>query len=125
MSDEELVHVEDNLFRRLLSTWNATEPTLNDTSGHILQANQSKLLKDELYSYKIAVKNLYLRSGPGTQFTAETVLNEKNKLAILDHKHAPWLLVKVANGQLGYVNKKYIKSIAVPRSDEQLAHLVQ
>jgi len=129
MSDEELVHVEDNLFRRLLSTWNPTEPTLNDESEHILLANQSEeqsqLIKDGLYSHTIAVKNLYLRSGPGTQFTAETVLNEQDKLAIVDHKHAPWLQVKVSNGQLGYVNKKYIKSIVVLRANEQLAHLVQ
>ncbi len=126
MSDEQLIHVEDDLFRRLLSTWN---PALNDASEHILLANQSEeqsqLIKDELYSYAIAVKNLYLRSGPGTQFTAETVLDEQDKLAIVDHKHAPWLQVKVAGGQLGYVNKKYIKSVVVPRSNEQLARLVQ
>jgi len=122
MSDEKLVHVEDDLFRRLLSTWEGTDSVL-EQGEEIQLADQSEeqdgMTKVENYPYSIAVKNLYLRSGPGTGFIAETVLNEQDKLAILDHEHSPWLQVKVADGQLGYVNKKYIKYTTVPRSNEQ------
>ena len=128
VSDEQLVHVEDDLFRRLLSTWDAIDSPL-DASEHIQLAEQAPApeqnegVQDENHTYSIVVKNLYLRSGPGTQFTAQTVLDEQDKLEIVDHDHSPWLQVKVADGQLGYVNKKYIKAIKALPNYERLARI--
>jgi len=126
VSEEQLVRVEDDLFRRLLSTWDTRnlsidEPGLINVAKHV--SDQDEFVIDDGYPYSIVVKNLYLRSGPGTRFTAQTVLNQQDKLAIVDHKHTPWLQVQVADGQLGYVNKKYIKSVEVLQSNEQLALL--
>jgi len=126
VSDEQLVHVEDDLFRRLLSTWDGKNSLQQDEAEHIQLAENAldkQQADSDSYSYTIAVKNLYLRSGPGTKFTAQTVLNQQDKLAIVDHQHTPWVQVKVANGQLGYVNKKYIKSVENLHRNEQLAAL--
>ena len=116
LSDEQLVRVEDDVFRRLLSTWDATGNSL-DGQEKIQLAEQKPQqdipVKEEAYPYVIAVKNLYLRAGPGTKFKAKTVLSQQDKLAILDQQHLPWLQVKVADGQLGYVNKKYIRAIKI------------
>ncbi|NOQ94007.1 MAG: SH3 domain-containing protein [Methylophaga sp.] len=122
VSDEQLVRVEDDLFRRLLSTWDTTAP-LQDNHKDIQLAEQeepSELVKEDGYPYSISVENLYLRSGPGVKFSAQRVLNQQDKLVILDHKHAPWVQVKVANGQLGYVNKKYIQPVEELSMDGQL-----
>lgn len=128
VSDEQLVRVEDDLFRRLLSTWDTTAP-LQDNYEKIQVAEKeeesNRIVQYEGFPYSISVKNLYLRSGPGTGFSAQRVLNQRDKLAILDHKHAPWVQVKVANGQLGYVNKKYIQFIEELRMDKQLVALRQ
>jgi len=126
MTPEQMVHVEDDLFRRLLSTWDgdAKGSLQQDEAEHIqLAAGKEHAVDEQGYPYSIAVKNLYLRSGPGTSFTAQTVLNQQDKLAILDQQHTPWVQVKVANGQLGYVNKKYIKSTKVLQNNEKLAAL--
>jgi len=127
ISDEQLVRVEDDLFRRLLSTWDAPDLQIELDDSDIQLAENifqtREFFKENGYPYSISVENLYLRSGPGTKFTAETVLNQQDKLAILDHEHSPWLQVKVAGGQLGYVNKKYIKAVGTQQVNEQLAVL--
>jgi len=129
VSDEQLVHVEDDLFRRLLSTWDATDSFQQDDFEYIKVVGQlpekNEIVKDDGYTYSIVVENLYLRSGPGTRFTAATVLDQQDKLTILDHKHTPWVQVKVSNGQLGYVNKKYIKEITQLQNNELVAALTK
>jgi len=131
MTPEQMVHVEDDLFRRLLSTWDgdAKDSLQQDGSEHIQVAahslEQNEVVKDDNDTYSIVVENLYLRSGPGTRFTAETVLDQQDKLAIMNHEYAPWVQVKVNDGQLGYVNKKYIKAVAQPQNNELLAALTK
>jgi len=131
MTPEQMMHVEDDLFRRLLSTWDgdAKDSLQQDGSEHIQVAahslEQNEVVKDDNDTYSIVVENLYLRSGPGTRFTAETVLDQKDKLAIMDNEHAPWVQVKVNDGQLGYVNKKYIKVVPQLQNNELLAALTK
>ncbi|MFW5450976.1 MAG: SH3 domain-containing protein [Methylophagaceae bacterium] len=108
VSDQQLVHVEDDLFRRLLSTWELTEQPSDSVNKPPIQTQLAEL---DSYLYYVSVNKLFLRSGPGTTFIAKDVLNQNEKLAMLDKQHSPWVQVKMADGQLGYVNRKYIASI--------------
>ncbi len=101
LSDEQLVRVKDDVFRRLLSTWSNADDSQNDSADNIQ-------LAVEEYPFNISVKNLYLRSGPGTKFKPAAVLDQQDRIAIVDDKLSPWVQVKVKNGPAGYVNDKYL-----------------
>ncbi len=102
ISDEQVVRVEDDLFRRLLSTWQL------DQSSQ--QQNDTVLADIDVELFHVTAQKLFLRLGPGRHFDAQDVLNHNEQLTLLDSQHSPWVQVKVADGQLGYVHKKYIQS---------------
>lgn len=99
VSDEQVVRVADNLFRRLLSTW---EPAKNAST---LDTNMAD---NEPFPLHVIANKLFLRSGPGQKFKHTEILNRNEKLALLDDKNAPWLQVKVAGGKIGYVHATFI-----------------
>ncbi|PHS71603.1 MAG: hypothetical protein COB23_01140 [Methylophaga sp.] len=99
VSEQQVIRVADDLFRRLLQTWK-TSPT-EPTEGIVIAENN----KFPLY---VTAEKLFLRSGPGKKFKAMDVLNQNEKLALLDDKSSPWLQVEMADGQLGYVHAKFI-----------------
>ncbi|MFW5426315.1 MAG: SH3 domain-containing protein [Methylophagaceae bacterium] len=102
ISDEQVVRVEDELFRRLLSTWQ-----LDQSSP---QQNNTVLTNIDVALFHVTAQKLFLRKGPGRHFNAQDVLNHNEKLTLLDSQHSPWVQVKVADGQLGYVHNKYIQA---------------
>lgn len=120
VSDEQLVRVEDDLFRRLLSTWNSTTDSVIDgveqqlKLAQVEEANQQLTRRsssqDELFPFQVSVQNLYLRSGPGKSFSPKDVLEQNETLAMLDQQNLPWVQIKMSDGRLGYVNSKYIAS---------------
>ena len=120
VSDEQLVRVEDDLFRRLLSTWNGTPESVGDSTEQqvvLAQAEEgnqplthSSPSQDELFPFHVSVQNLYLRSGPGKRFSPKGVLEQNETLAMLDQQNLPWVQIKMSDGRLGYVNSKYIAS---------------
>lgn len=101
VSDEQVVRVEDDLFRRLLSTWDRPE-TGTDEAVVKFAAKQEK------YNYYVTAAKLNLRSGPGTKYSAKEILNKNQKIMLVDLNHKPWVQVKLANGELGYVHSDYI-----------------
>lgn len=103
LSEEQLVRVKDDVFRRLLSTWEHPNDKLNNTA----QLALAKPVKDA-YPFNITVQNLFLRSGPGTKYEPETVLGQNDKIAIIDEKYSPWVHIKVENGLTGFVKDKYL-----------------
>ncbi len=115
LSEEQLVRVKDDVFRRLLSTWSGTDEGLIEASENIQLAEAEKPEKEE-YPFIIAVKNLFLRSGPGTKYEPASVLDQQDKIAIVDDKFSPWVRVKVENGPVGYVKDKYLSSVKQPNA---------
>ncbi len=107
LSEEQLVRVKDDVFRRLLSTWSNTDDGQTDAADNIQ-------LAVEEYPFYISVKNLFLRSGPGTKFKPAAVLDQKDRIAIVDKKLSPWVQVKVKNGPDGYLNDKYLSVAKEP-----------
>ena len=102
ISDEQVVRVEDDLFRRLLSTWQLEQNTI--------LINNTILATIDEDLFHVTAQKLFLRKGPGRHFNAKDVLNHDEQLTLLDSQHSPWVQVKVADGQLGYVHKKYIQA---------------
>ncbi len=102
LSDEQLVRVRDDVFRRLLSTW-------SDTDTHQTDVPEEPKPVISQYPFNIAVKHLYLRSGPSTKYKPVAVLDQQDRIAIVDKKSTPWVGVEVENGPSGYVNAKYLK----------------
>jgi len=102
ISDEQVVRVEDDLFRRLLSTWRLDQNS---------QQQSNTVLADiEVELFHVTAQKLFLRQGPGRDFDAKGVLDQHQQLTLLDSQHSPWVQVKVADGQLGYVHNKYIQA---------------
>ncbi len=102
ISDEQVVRVEDELFRRLLSTWQLDQ--------NLQHENITVLADIDMALFHVTAQKLFLRKGPGRHFSAQDVLNHNEQLTLLDSQHSPWVHVKVANGQLGYVHNKYIQA---------------
>lgn len=115
ISDEQLVRVGDDLFRRLLSTWDA-EFIDEPQTQHVQLAEA----KNDSYPFYVSVQQLFLRSGPGTEYAPKDVLEKNEKLAMLDEQHSPWVQVKLTSGKLGYVNKKYITSRALESANQEI-----
>jgi len=108
ISDEQVVRVEDDLFRRLLSTWQIEKNT--DQTNNTVLATVDENAVDNENLFHVIAKKLFLRQGPGRKYTAKDILNENQQLILLDSKYSPWVQVKVAGGQLGYVHNKYIQA---------------
>ena len=102
ISDEQVIRVEDDLFRRLLSTWQLDQNSQQQGSTVLADINVDL--------FHVTAQKLFLRQGPGRHFNAKDVLDQHEQLTLLDSQHSPWVQVKVADGQLGYVHKKYIHS---------------
>ena len=102
ISDKQVVRVEDDLFRRLLSTW-----TLDNNAQ---QQNDTVLANLDKELFHVTAQKLFLRLGPGRHFNAKDVLSKNDSLTLLDTQHTPWVQVKVSDGQLGYVHNKYIQA---------------
>jgi len=102
ISDEQIVRVGDDLFRRLLLTWDRSEEL--DQQG-IMQA---KVESRDVSPFYVKTDYLNLRSGPGMKFGASTVLKQNDVVMLLNERHTPWLQVKLSDGQLGYVHERYI-----------------
>ena len=99
VSDEQVVRVGDDLFRRFLSTWARSEE---------LDEQGVALAKLEQASFYVTTPQLNLRSGPGMKFSASSVLNQYVPLTLLSERHSPWVKVELEGGQLGYVHQRYI-----------------
>lgn len=85
ISDEQIVRVGDDLFRRLLLTWDRSgEP---DQQG-IMQA---KVESRDVSSFYVKTDYLNLGSGPGMKFCASTVLKQNDVVMLLNECHTPWL----------------------------------
>jgi len=109
LSDAQQVHVEDDLFRHLLSTLDTKSMDTPSISPE--QASDNiQVAQEESYPFQIAVPQLYLRSGPGKDYAPKAVLEQHEQLTMLDEQHAPWVQIKMSDGRLGYVNSKYIAS---------------
>ena len=102
VSDEQRVRVEDDLFRRLLSTWD--RPDTGNGEAVIKVAKQ----QHEKFNYHVTASKLNLRDGPGTKYSARDVLSKNQKMMLLNLNHKPWVQVKLANGEKGYVHSDYI-----------------
>lgn len=98
VSDQHLVHVADDLCRRLFSTWETPQK----------QSPTMQLAKKKEFPYYVSVHKLFLRSGPGQKFKPVDTLNFQERFAMLNDKKSPWLQVKMADGQRGYVHKNFI-----------------
>ncbi|MFW5450762.1 MAG: SH3 domain-containing protein [Methylophagaceae bacterium] len=111
MSDEQLVRVKDDVFRRLLSTWDVDDELI-DAAIQVVESETENVQqnKEQLLLSYVSVHSLWLRSGPGRKFSRKGVLKQKDQLEVLDNTYSPWVQVKAASGQLGYVNSKYINS---------------
>ncbi len=103
ISDEQIVRVGDDLFRRLLLTWDRSDAL------DLQRAMQAKV-ESRSSDFYVKPRHLNLRSGPGMKFSASTVLKQNDVLTLLDERHTPWLQVKMSDGQLGYVHQRYIAS---------------
>lgn len=103
LSEEQLVRVKDDVFRRLLSTWQQPSEQLNSA----IQLALEEPVKED-YPFNIVVENLFLRSGPGTKYEPATVLDQNDKIAIVHEKFSPWVQVKVEDGLVGFVKNKYL-----------------
>ena len=103
ISDEQIVRVGDDLFRRLLLTWDRSEEL--DQQG-IFQAKSGS----DPSSFYVTTHYLNLRSGPGMKYSADTVLKQNDVLTLLNERHTPWLQVQRADGKLGYVHQRYISA---------------
>lgn len=101
VSDEQRVRVEDDLFRRLLSTWD--RPDTGNSQAVIKVAQQQ-----DKYNYYVTAASLNLRSGPGTKYSSKDVLSKNQKMMLLNLEHKPWVQVKLVDGELGYVHSDYI-----------------
>ncbi len=108
LSDEQLVRVKDDVFRRLLSTWKNTEKTV---MASVKPEPEKAQAKEESYLSYVSAYSLWLRAGPGRTYPKKGVLKHKDELEVVDDTHSPWVQVRVADGQLGYVNSKYLKSL--------------
>jgi hypothetical protein len=115
LSDEQLVRVKDDVFRRLLSTWDVDNILHPDAfedieSLQLAEAEKTQQAEKEMVQSSVAVYSLWLRSGPGKKFAQTGVLYQQDRLEIIDTNYSPWVQVKVADGRSGYVNSKYINS---------------
>lgn len=99
VSDEQVVRVGDDLFRRLLSTWERRE---------VLDEQGVALAKSDQASFYVTSPQLNLRSGRGMAFSASTVLNQNDPLTLLSERHSPWVEIELDGGQLSYVHQRYI-----------------
>lgn len=104
VSDEQMTRVGDDLFRRLLSTWERRQEL--DQYG-IQHAQVDDLSNTAFY---VTSSHLNLRSGPGMKFGASTVLKRHDQLTLLNERHTPWVQVRSAAGQSGYVHQRYISA---------------
>ena len=75
VSDKQVARVGDDLFRRLLSTWGGGSEALDEQGVALAQLDQA--------SFYVISPQLNLRSGPGMQFSASTVLNQNDPLTLL------------------------------------------
>jgi SH3 domain-containing protein len=101
VSAQQVVHVADDLFRNIFATWNIPQE----------QSPKTHMAENEIFPLYVTAEQLYLRSGPGKKFKPMDVLNQNDKLALIDNKTLPWLRVKCADGQLGYVHQKFIAQL--------------
>jgi len=102
VSEQQVVRVADDLFRHLFETWN----TLPEQAPATTQ-----VVENEKFPLYVTAEKLFLRSGPGKKFKPTDVLSQNDKLSLIDNKTLPWLRVKCADGQLGYVHKKFIAQV--------------
>lgn len=101
VSDEQIIRVSDDLFRRLLLTLE------RDSETEQYSVISTASTKDEAAFY-VKSNYLTLRSGPGMKFSASTVLKQNDVLMLMNERHMPWLQVKMSDGQLGYVHQRYL-----------------
>jgi hypothetical protein len=101
VSEEQIVRVSDDLFRRLLLTLERD----NDTAQYSVMPTVSKVGGAAFY---VKTNHLTLRSGPGMKFSASIALKQNEVLTLLNERHTPWLQVKMSDGQLGYVHQRYL-----------------
>jgi hypothetical protein len=99
ISEAQVVRVGDDLFRRLLSTWERRDE---------LDKQGVALAKQEQAAFYVTSQQLNFRTGPGMKFSASTVLKQNDQLTLLNEQHSPWMQVKLQGGQLGYVHQRYI-----------------
>lgn len=64
---------------------------------------------DEESGDLIATKNVNMRQGPGTNYAIKRVIKQGEKLENM--KSVDWALVKDADGNVGWVSKKYLKEV--------------
>lgn len=103
VSDEQIIRVGDDLFRRLLVTWDKREEL--DAQGI-----EQFVVDYTDATHLVVARKLNLRSGPGMEYSAKTILNKDDVLTLMNERYNPWLQVKVADGRLGYVHERYIVS---------------
>lgn len=101
VSEQQVVHVADDLFRNLFATWDTLQQ----------QSTETQLVENKEFPLYVTAEKLFLRSGPGKKFKPMDVLNQNDKLALIDNKTLPWLQVKCTDGQLGYVHQKFIAQV--------------
>jgi hypothetical protein len=110
LSDEQLVRVKDDVFRRLLSTWTNTQNMTIAKAKPEIEKIKLKEVKEESYLSYVSAYSLWLREGPGRKYPKKGILKHKDELEVVDETYSPWVQVRVADGQLGYVNSKYLNS---------------
>jgi len=102
ISDEQIVRVGDDLFRRLLVTWDKKDGS--ETFSATTRARYERPKR----TYYVTARQLNLRTGPGMQYDAEIILKKDATLALVNERHIPWLQVKMDDGRLGYVHERYV-----------------
>lgn len=100
LSDEEVLKVSDVLARQLVRT--IPEP----------QGQESPQNLDT--GYRVIVRHLNIRSGPGKKYGKTGRLSKKDQIFLVDNTNAinsgSWLKIKTIEGHEGYVYKKYIRA---------------
>lgn len=65
--------------------------------------------------YEVATKRLNLRVGPGTHYDVRRVLQDNQKLAMLDAPAQGWCKVKTSDGETGFVAIRYLRESPTSR----------
>jgi len=60
--------------------------------------------------------NVYLRSGPGADYTTVGTLNAGDQVVILETQGV-WTKVATADGRVGYLNHRFVSPIAEPQAE--------
>ncbi len=80
------------------------------TGGGIIDDDSSVPDNTSVTMYVNATGGLYVRSGPGTSYSAVAVASNGSKLTVTNKYSSSWYKVKLSDGTVGFCSAEYLKS---------------